>query len=331
MKRYLSVSLTASVALFAAAPFSAYGRALGEVVALIEEQNRVFSSVVIAYQVNELSEPVGQNSDEVARQIADYKNALEEVDASVRDEMVKSYSHSLNARVEKKREGVFVLCPEFFANNLSEANGLSIWEIRRGTNRYRIVGNQSLSIFSDQGRNRRDFADTALESIGVLGKLNESLVATLKGKETKLTESNEEMSLTNGNLTVELKKVSDQFVLSSVQKLVPEFKQKELILFGDYRETAGKLVPFQVTFSFEGDGRRISRTFNIQDIVFGGEYSVPLVNQDIGLINVHDARFEPPIDYLAISQLPDDKQIVEWITEPSVLRKHNETLQKLRK
>ncbi len=61
----------------------------------------------------------------------------------------------------------------------------------------------------------------------------------------------------------------------------------------------------------------------IKKVTVSRDPKVPSISEEVGLVQVFDSRFTPPIRYQAFRTLPDRQLVETWIKDPDALNKHN--------
>ncbi|MEO6052847.1 MAG: hypothetical protein ABIP97_02440, partial [Chthoniobacterales bacterium] len=300
-------------------------------------QSPITQAVQIKYQFKDSYTPNVANKAEINRKVDSYRKQLETVDADNRDELIISYRNLLEKKSENTRDCLLVIGPDFYANyfpgNLPIPSGGDIWEIRRGSLLYRYIDKQLLTIASDPDKRTRYYHDLAFDSIGQFGNLPPDIIRELSNGKGEIysAQEHEKFTLKKGSLTVVFSNnKSDNMRLESIVRDLPRIPQKDTWLFENYRDVNRVSIPFKVTTTFDETSGHGMNIYIIKDIKFGDDYTVPLINQELGFTQVNDRRYKPVLDYFILKTLPTDAQIAEWVKDPGALKKHNDSLQRLK-
>ena len=290
------------------------------------------SGFQIDYDFTNITEPANQNAQSIEQAVNSFRKELETNNVADVEGMCATYKAQLEKKTQEKYKGFFTLGSSFYANHVSEGSkGGNIWDIRSGSSLYTLMGKNSLYIINDPEARKEDWALLARNSIGSLGRLTPEILKELKSQATEISKENGKLVYKKGNLTVTINVNGNQFELSSIEKVEPSVGQKDELLFQDYRMFNGISVPAKVTSTFTTKTNRISRVYAINNVRWKQDSPVPLINTSLGVTDVCDARFTPPIRYLAFKELPSDSQIAEWVSDPATLKKYNAAMQKIRR
>ncbi|CAN5402099.1 hypothetical protein BH09VER1_BH09VER1_09240 [soil metagenome] len=89
------------------------------------------------------------------------------------------------------------------------------------------------------------------------------------------------------------------------------------------------MVPTKVTQTLmAGEGEKATFLYDITEVKTGGDYKVPLINEEIGLVRVQDKRFSRPLNYLAYRVLPEAGEVRKWVDDQAALEAHNEEVKR---
>lgn len=281
--------------------------------------------VQIDYELVEFTE---STPEKIAKDVREYRRLLGPTNIpESQDERVQAFRKTLSSREGQKSEGLFVMGPDFLANRLLRKVGgrlVAFWDMRRGPDRYNLTEGELLAIVPDPKIQTHEYQDLARESIGRLGKIDLATLEELRKGPVQVSEDGGKTVLRKGKLSVAWEKKDGRECLFSIERVEPEVAQRQAVIFEDYRTLAGVNIPCRVTYIFENRDGRSRRVYSIQNLKFGDDYAVPVMNRSFGLIRVADFRFPPKISYLADGYLPIDAQIAEWKSDPAALKRHND-------
>ncbi|CAN5768871.1 hypothetical protein BH09VER1_BH09VER1_45780 [soil metagenome] len=277
-------------------------------------------AVEVDFQLTLISEPASLSPEALAQKLADYRAKLPP-DRPLPDEAVAEYRRTLTERIEDKSDEHLVMAPDFTAIRADSPRGVAFWDIRRGAECLMIYSNDQISITSDpEGKVQRS-GDMARAVLEMSAKRAYRWVNSHTGGDSSVSVSSDQTTVKRGAKTVVFAAGRKQLI-STEEAYGPG--RTDRVEYADYRNFDGVAFPSKVTrTSTTPDGGRFRFIYEIKKVTVSGDPKVPTISEEVGLVQVFDQRFSPPLRYQAFRTLPDRQLVETWTKDPDALDKHN--------
>lgn len=304
-------------------------------------QGELEEAIQIEYELERTTGAV--SSDEVARVIKQTRDQWENMfaqsgrspsdeDRANNESMIAKIQQQLENGTRDSTRGKLILTKEFkclvIDGKPRDGQPTKVWRIFRDGTLYTYREDyQEMRIRSN--KDTIEEYESARDAIGRIGKIPREISDEFNknGRLIRNEDSRWTIDAPYYRAEVLLEKENPPKVLNYTRVLG---NGRETMMFGNYADTIGGAAPQTVLRSLVLDGATIKESYKIlKTDRFDPSTKIPMISTGFGLIEVTDARFRELITYYALSELPGDKQVLDWIANPEALKKHNAEMRKL--
>jgi len=279
--------------------------------------------VAIQSRLQELQRHLTENESE------SYLYRFEQMKKNASDNMRKGSSTQVDARYynfSPNRKALLIVHP------MKHGDPIRIWNILKDNVLYEFdESNMTIDVLpiSNFIGSRLSTMSKLIDGFGLIPahlveKMLNNQELELEGKQWKFPYKKAYYSVQFNDLPLGL--------LKGYQRRLPDVNQAEEVRFENFDTLQNIKLPLSIYRSVDGKQLFSESLYQIKNLKLDPSYEeVPILGRDFGLVSVIDHRFEKnsseKITYMANLRLPDDEKVVEWLTNPMALEKHNMEIQ----